>query len=151
MRACIKFCGNLMHVSGILSGGIFMWEGAPPTWMMDEVGEPPWPPAMGGGCPALPLKAPLSSSHLTPPHEGSLSPSRIYSPWSRTSEIHVPGGFSARKSCAFAASLERGGGGCSVPRTCVRARMRCWFAALGLPLDLEIGTRSSTWTTSWTR
>src|SRR3954466_3592511 len=44
--------------------------------------------------------------------------------------------------------MERGGGGCSVPRTCVRARMRCCFAALGLPLDLEIGKRSSTSTTS---
>ena len=35
-----------------------------------------------------------------------------------------------------------------MPRTCVRARMRCCFAALGLPLDLEIGKRSSTSTTS---
>ncbi len=95
-----------------------------------------------------PWGAPLSSSQSTPPREGSLSPSRIYSPWSQTSEIHVPGGYSSRKSCASAASLERGGGGCSVPRTCVRARMRCCFAALGLPLDLEIGKRSSTSTTS---
>src|SRR3954464_12803758 len=105
--------------------------------------------------PATPLGSPLSykrhpSPHfsLTPPREGSLSPSRIYPPWSRTSEIHVPGGYSARKSCASAASLERGGGGCSVPRTCVRARMRCCFAALGLPLDLEIGKRSYTSNTS---
>src|SRR3954462_6862 len=107
--------------------------------------------------PATPLGAPPPLSYkrhpsphfsLTPPREGSLSPSRIYPPWSRTSEIHVPGGYSARKSCASAASLERGGGGCSVPRTCVRARMLCCFAALGLPLDLEIGKRSSTSTTS---
>src|SRR3954465_1272823 len=93
-------------------------------------------------------RSPPPHLSLTPPREGSLSPSRIYPPWSRTSEIHVPGGFSARKSCASAASLERGGGGCSVPRTCVRARMHCCFAALGLPLDLEIGKRSSTSTTS---
>src|SRR3954471_14892836 len=96
----------------------------------------------------LPIKGAPSLPSLTPPREGSLSPSRIYSPWSRTSQIHVPGGYSARKSCASSASLELGGGGCSVPRTCVRARMRCCFAALGLPLDLEIGKRSSTSTTS---
>src|SRR3954463_13128013 len=148
MRACIKFGGNLMHVSGFFSGGSFMeveafnfeWELHP-----HECGR-------GGGSPhgwaPCPLGAPLSSSQSTPPREGSLSPSKIYPPWSRTSEIHVPGGFSARKGCASTASLERGGGGCSVPRTCVRARMCCCFAALGLPLDLEIGKRSSTSTTS---
>src|SRR3954462_7652891 len=93
---------------------------------------PPWVP------PSSYERSPSSHLSLTPPREGSLSPSSIYPPWSRTSKIHVPGGFSARKSWASAASLERGGGGCSVPRTCVRARMRCCFAALGLPLDLEI-------------
>src|SRR3954466_13085571 len=105
--------------------------------------------------PATPLGSPLSykrhpssSLSLTPPREGSLSPSRIYHPWSRTSEIHVPGGYSARKGCASAASLERGGGGCSVSCTCVRAWMRCCFTALGLPLDIEIGKRSSTSTMS---
>src|SRR3954465_10051036 len=46
----------------------------------------------------LPIKAPLSSSQSTPPREGSLSPFRI-SPWSRISEIHVPGGFSGRICC----------------------------------------------------
>src|SRR3954470_22280553 len=100
-------------------------------------------------CTSHPLGVPPSPSlSLTPPREGSLSPSRIYSPWSRTSEIHVPCGYSARKGCASAASLERGGGGCSVSCTCVRAWMRCCFAALGLSLDLEIGKRSSTSTTS---
>src|SRR3954467_13573570 len=102
----------------------------------------PWVP------PSSYKRSPSSHLSLTPPREGSLSPSRIYPPWSRTSEIHVPGGYSARKSCAFAASLEQGGGGCSVSCTCVRARMRCCFAALGLPLDLEIGKRSYTSTTS---
>src|SRR3954467_8415463 len=101
-------------------------------------------PSMDGGhaplgCPLPYIRSPSPHFSLTPAREGSLSPSSIYPPWSRTSEIHVPGGFSAIKSCASAASLERGGGGCSVPRTCVRARMRCCFAALGLPLDLEIG------------
>ena len=121
----------------------------PPTWMKEGRGQPPWPAATPLGAPPSSYKrSPPPHLSLTPPREGSLSPSRIYPPWSRTSEIHVPGGYSARKSCASAASLERGGGGCSVPRTCVRARMRCWFAALGLPLDLEIGKRSSTSTTS---
>src|SRR3954464_10676583 len=117
--------------------------------MRERWGHPPWPAAMPPWDSPLPyIRSPSSHFSLTPPREGSLSPSRIYSPLSRTSEIHVPGGFSARKSCASAALLERGGGGCSVPRTCVRARMRCCFAALGLPLDLEIGKRSSTSTTS---
>src|SRR3954465_10439764 len=108
--------------------------------MKEGRGQPPWPAATPLGAPPPPHKTPppppLSppSSYkrsppphlsLTPPREGSLSPSRIYPPWSRTSEINVPGGYSARKSCASAASLERGGGGCSVPRTCVRAWMRC--------------------------
>src|SRR3954470_21637981 len=92
---------------------------------------PPW------GSPLSYKRHPSPSLSLTPPHEGSLFPSRIYPPWSRTSKIHVPGGYSARKGYASAASLERGGRGCSVSCTCVRARMRCCFAALGPPLDLE--------------
>src|SRR3954467_338058 len=95
-----------------------------------------------------PIKGTPPHFSLTPPHEGSLSPSIIYPPWSRTSKIHVTGGYSARNGCASAASLERGGRGCSVSCTCVRARMRCCFTAIGLPLDLEIGKRSSTSTTS---
>src|SRR3954469_9144605 len=106
---------------------------------------PPW------GSPLSYKRHPSPHFSLTPPREGSLSPSRIYPPWSRTSEIHVLGGYSARKSCASAASLERGGRGCPVSCTCVRARMRRRFAAIGLPLDLEIGKRSSTSTTSLTR
>src|SRR3954465_1842543 len=151
MRVCIKFGGNLMAIlSGILSGGNLKefceWSVHP-----HEEGRargipmrrpPPWGPPLSY------KRHPSPHFSLTPPREGSLSPSRIYPPWSRTSEIHVPGGYSARKSCASAASLERGGGGCSVSCTCVRARMRCCFAALGLPLDLEIDNRSSTSTTS---
>ena len=155
MRVCIKFGGNLM---GIWVG--FWVEGIErhlSEWSVHphECGRGGGSPMAGRMAPWVPpspyKRSPPPSLSLTPPREGSLSPSRIYPPWSRTSEIHVPGGYSARKSCASAASLERGGGGCSVPRTCVRARMRCWFAALGLPLDLEIGKRSSTSTTSWTR
>src|SRR4051812_28798516 len=116
--------------------------------MWKRWGQPPWLAPCPLGVPPLPIKSPLSSSQSTPPREGSLSPSRIYPPWSQTSEIHVPGGYSARKGCASAASLERGGGGFSVSCTCVRARMRCCFAALGLPLDLAISKRSSTSTTS---
>ena len=120
MRVCIKFGGNLITIlSGILSGGNLKefceWSVHP-----HEEGRARGQPH----APATPLGFPPPHFSLTPPHEGSLSPSSIYPPWSRTSEIHVPGGFSARKSCASTASLERGGGGCSVPRTCVRARMR---------------------------
>src|SRR3954465_2784950 len=121
MRVCIKFGGNLMgNLSGLLSGGNlkeFCEWSVHPHEEGRERGQPP--------CAGHPLGVPPPHLSHTPPREGSLSPSRIYSPWSRTSEIHVPGGYLARKSCASAASLERGGGGCSVPRTCVRARMRC--------------------------
>src|SRR3954464_810454 len=129
MRVCIKFGGNLMGIlSGLLSGGnleeFCEWRVHP-----HEEGRARGQPPCAGpppGVPPPPIKgAPPPHLSHAPPREGSLSPSRIYPPWSRTSEIHVPGGYSARKSCASTASLERGGGGCSVPRTCVRARMRC--------------------------
>ena len=86
MRACIKFGGNLMHVSGFLSGGFLMgveafhfeWElhphecgrggGSHHGWR-----HTPW------GAPLSLLKSSLSSSQSTPSREGSLSPSR-YSP-----------------------------------------------------------------------
>src|SRR3954464_15562169 len=58
--------------------------------------------------PSSPIKGTPPHFSLTPPREGSLSPSSIYPPWSRASEIHVPGGYSARKSCTSAASLEQG-------------------------------------------
>ena len=155
MRVCIKFGGNLMGIwVGFWVEGIERIFVSGVSTHMKEGRARGQPPCAGhplGVPPSSYKRSPPPHLSLTPPREGSLSPSRIYPPWSRTSEIHVPGGYSARKSCASAASLERGGGGCSVPRTCVRARMRCWFAALGLPLDLEIGKRSSTSTTSWTR
>ena len=129
MRVCIKFGGNLMAcLSGILSGGNlkeFCEWSVHPHEEGRARGQPPCAVHPLGAPPSSYKRSPPPHLSLTPPREGSLSPSRIYPPWSRTSEIHVPGGYSARKSCASAASLERGGGGCSVPRTCVRARMRC--------------------------
>ena len=129
MRVCIKFGGNLLAcLSGILSGGNlkeFCEWSVHPHEEGRARGQPPCTGHPLGVPPSSYKRSPPPHLSLTPPREGSLSPSRIYPPWSRTSEIHVPGGYSARKSCASAASLERGGGGCSVPRTCVRARMRC--------------------------
>src|SRR4051812_44551134 len=100
MRACIKFGGNLMHVSGFLSGGFLMgveafhfeWElhphecgrggGIPHGWAPCPLGAPPLPYKR---TPSPPLKTHLLAKDLSPPF-------RI-SPWSRISEIHVPGGF----------------------------------------------------------
>src|SRR4051812_43888077 len=129
MRVCIKFGGNLMGIlSGLLSGGNleeFCEWSVHPHEEGRARGQPHALATPLGFPPSSHKRSPPPHLSLTPPREGSLSPSSIYPPWSRTSEIHVPGGYSARKSCASAASLERGGGGCSVPRTCVRARMRC--------------------------
>ena len=69
---------------------------------------------MALGCPLSPIKGPLSCSQTTPPREGSLSPSS-YSPWSRISEIHVPGGFIWK---GVAALLERGPEVVGVPDMC---------------------------------
>ena len=60
---------------------------------MNEGGEGAAPMAGGqplGVPPPSYKRIPTSSLSLTPPREGSLSPSRIYPPWSRTSKIHVP-------------------------------------------------------------
>src|SRR3954462_8137530 len=98
MRACIKFGGNLMHVSGFLSGGFLMgveafhfeWELHPHECGRGG-GSPmagrhaPWVPPLSYKTPSPPLKAHLLAKDLSPPF-------RI-SPWSRISEIHVPGGF----------------------------------------------------------
>ena len=113
-------------------------EGSPPM-------RRPW---REGAPPSSYKRPPIPSFILTPPCEGSLSPSSIISPWSQISEIHVPGGFIWKGVAASAGSLERGGGGCPVAWTCVRVRMRCWVAALGLPHDLEIGKCTTTSTTS---
>ena len=99
MRACIKFGGNLMHVSGFLSGGSFMgveafhfeWELHPHECARGGGSHHGWRDAPWGAPspykrpPSPPLKAHLLVKDLSPPF-------RI-SPWSRISEIHVPGGF----------------------------------------------------------
>ena len=60
---------------------------------VEEVGAAPWLGAMPLGCPPLPYKRPPSpplKAHLL---VKDLSPPFRISPWSRISEIHVPGGF----------------------------------------------------------
>ena len=81
--------------------GILMWrsyhhmngggEGSPPM-------RRPW---REGAPPSSYKRPPIPSFIHTPPCEGSLSPSRIIPPWSRISEIHVPGGISSGRSCCF--------------------------------------------------
>ena len=85
--------------------------------MWQVKGHPPWALAMGGVPSPPPIKGPLSCSQTTPPREGSLSPSS-YSPWSRISEIHVPGGFIWKGFAASAALLERGTEVVGVPDVC---------------------------------
>src|SRR3954470_13726290 len=84
MRACIKFGGNLMHVSGFLSGGFLMgveafhfeWVlhphecgsggGSPHGWDPCPSGAPPLPYKRP---PSPPLKAHLLVKDLSPPLE----------------------------------------------------------------------------------
>ena len=114
-------------------------------------GSPPWDASHGEGYPPPPIKG----SPLTPSHSHllvkDLSPLLELFPHGLGLATYMfPVEFRLEGVDASTASLERGGGGCSVPRMCVRARMRRCFAALGLPLDLEIGKISSTLTTSST-
>ncbi len=76
-------------------------------------------PAMKEGHLTSSYKRPPSPhfSH-TPPCEGSLSLSRIIPPWSRISEIHVPGGFIWKGVAASAALLDRGTEVVGVPDVC---------------------------------
>src|SRR3954463_1919637 len=100
MRAYIKFGGNLMHVSGFLSGGFLMgveafhfeWELHP-----HECGRGGGSPMAGRHAPWVPPNLPFKSPP-SPPLKAhlpakDLSPPFRISPWSRISEIHVPGGF----------------------------------------------------------
>src|SRR4051812_32743253 len=105
-----------------------------------------------------PIKRPLSLSHTHTSSRRSLSPFRI-SPWSRISEIHVPGGFSFEKSCCFRCFAgARARSLLGYPNVCVitDATLLCG-AGLdgvgparpdGLHHDLEIGKRSTTPPTS---
>ena len=79
------------------------------TWMEEVKGHPLHAPAMKEGHPPSSYKRPPPPHFsLTPPCEGSLSSSSIIPPWSRISEIHVPGGFIWKGVAASAALLERG-------------------------------------------
>ena len=120
--------------------------------------------AMALGCPLFPIKGPLSSSQTTPPREGCLSPSS-FSPWSRISEIHFPGGFIWKGVATSAALLERGTEVVGVPDVCAitdapllcgaglggagaRSDGRAGARPAGLHHDLEIGKCTTTSTTS---
>ena len=121
-------------------------------------GSPPWGAGHGRGTLPSSYKRP-SSPHfsLTPPCEGSLSPSSIIPPWSRISEIHVPGGFIWKGVAASAALLERGTEVVGVPDVCAitDAPLLCGVGLggagagpAGLHHDLEIGKCTTTSTTS---
>src|SRR4051812_35016394 len=97
--------------------------------MWKRWGQTPWLGTMPLGVPPLPIKGTLSSSHNTPPCEGSLSPFRI-SPWSWVSEIHVPGGFFWYDLFLLLLRWSEGAEVVGVPRTCVRSRMHHCFAML---------------------
>src|SRR3954470_23791835 len=99
MRDYIKFGGNLMEVSGILSGVAIYVSGSSTHMNVEEVGAPPWLPRHGRGLPPSPYKRhplPRLISHLL---AKDLSPPFRIPPWSRISEIHVPSGFSGRICC----------------------------------------------------
>ena len=130
-------------------------EGSPPPCAGHEGGEPPS---------SYKRPPPPHFSH-TPPCEGSLSPSSIIPPWSRISEIHVPGGFIWKGVAASAALLERGTEVVGVPDVCVitDAPLLCGVGLggagagsdgragagpAGLHHDLEIGKCTTTSTTS---
>ena len=135
---------------------------------MNGGGEGSPPPCAGheGGAPPSSYKRPpIPSFILTPPCEGSLSPSRIIPPWSRISEIHVPGGFIQKGVAASAALLERGTEVVGVPDVCAitDAPLLCGAGLggagagsdgcagagpAGLHHDLEIGKCTTTSTMS---
>ena len=117
---------------------------------MGEVrGHPPMRRPWREGAPPSSYKRPrIPSFILTPPCEGSLSPSRIIPHGLGLARYMFPVAFRLEGVAASTGSLERGGGGCPVAWTCVRVRMCCWVAALGLPHDLEIGKCTTTSTTS---
>src|SRR3954471_1169583 len=137
MRACIKFGGNLMHVSGFLSGGSFMgveafhfeWELHPHECGRGGGSPHGWAPCPLGA-PLSPIKGPplLLSKH-TSSRRISLPPFRI-SPWSRISEIHVPGGFFWKDLLLPLLRWSEGAEVVGVPQTCVRSRMHHCFAVL---------------------
>src|SRR5215216_31922 len=131
---------------------------------MGEVrSHPPCAGHEGGAPPSSYKRHPSHSFFLTPPREGSLSPSSIISPWSQISEIHVPGGFIWKGVAASAALLERGTKVVGVPDVCAitdapllcgaglagaRSDGRAGAGPAGLHHDLEIGKCTTTSSTS---
>ena len=93
---------------------------------VEEVGSPPLATGHGEGLPPSPYKRPPTpSSHLAPPpREGSLLP-LIIPHGLGLARYMFPVALHLEGVAASAASLERGGGGCSVDRTCVRSQMHC--------------------------
>ena len=127
----------------------FNVEGLPPhEW--GRWGVTPHAPAMErGGTPPPPIKGhpfPPSSTHLLVKDISPLL--ELFPHGLGLARYMFPVALRLEGVAAFADSLERGGGGYPVAWTCVRGRMRCWFAALGLPHDLEIGKRTTTSTMS---
>src|SRR3954467_10164004 len=61
--------------------------------MRERWGHPPWPAAMPPWAYPSPIKGPPPLTCLSHLLVKDLSPSFRISPWSRISEIHVPGGF----------------------------------------------------------
>src|SRR4051812_30032176 len=138
MRACIKFGGNLMHVSGFLSGGFLMgveafyfeWELHP-----HECGRGGGSPMAGSHAPWVPPLSPIKGPPLL--LSKRTSSRRISLP-----PLEFPMVSDQRDTCsrwlflegfvASAASLERGRGGCRGTRTCVRSRMHHCFEMLDL-------------------
>ena len=119
----------------------FNVEGLPPhEWGRWGV-TPMHPPPPIKGHPFPPSSNHLLVKDLSPPLE--LFPHGL-----GLARYMFPVAFCLEGVAASAGSVERGGGGCPVAWTCVRVRMRCWVAALGLPHDLEIGKCTTTSTTS---
>src|SRR3954467_9197765 len=166
MRACIKFGGNLMHVSGFLSGGFLMgveafhfeWELHPHE--CGRGGGSPMAGSMPLGCPLSLIKGPLSSSQSTPPREGSISPPLEFPHGLGSARYMFSVAFSGRICCfrCFAGARARRLSGypdvCVItdsPLLCGAGRDGAGPAGPdGCHHDLEIGKRSTTSSTSTT-
>ena len=84
-------------------------------------------------------RRPLPSPSHTPPCEGLSSPSS-FSPWIRTSEVHVLHSFFGR-ICCFRCSAGAREWELVTSRMCARVRKRCWFAALFFSILRSVSVR----------
>src|SRR3954468_14557856 len=100
--------------------------------MWKRWGQPPWLGAMPLGCPPLPYKRPPSPPLKVHILAKDISPPFRISPWSRISEIHVPGGFFWKDLLLPLLPWSEGTEVVGVPWTCVRSRMHHCFAVLDL-------------------